>query len=148
MATRKANTDPEEIEVAVPNQDVEKVLANQEEQIRKLQAELAAAQRRSSGRQDDAAVVRQAAMESAEAGKDPFDVIVTVRVPRRPKGEDSWYWLNVNGRSCQVPADDQYHEMRLPWAETLVNMLGAERMAENFEDGLPNWDPKKNPKPE
>lgn len=143
MATRKANTDPEIIEEP---QDMEQTLAQLQEQNRKLQEELARTQQRSGGRQDDAAIVRKAAQEAAEAGKDPFDVVVNIRIPRRGGREDPWYWLNVNGRSCQVPADDQYHEMKLPWAETLINALEAERKADAFQDSLEVYDPITNPK--
>lgn len=144
MATRKTNTDPDLIENNPA--DVEKTLADQQEEIRKLKEELAQAQQRGGGsRQDDAAIVRKAAQEAAEAGKDPFDVVVSIRIPRRGGREDPWYWLNVNGRSCQVPADDKVHEMKLPWAETLINALEAERKAEAFQDGLEVFDPKTNP---
>ena len=151
MAAKKANTDPEltvneSVETTGKDPELEKVLAEQQAQIQKLQQELAKAQQRSTGRQDDAAVVRKAAEEAAEAGKNAFDVVVSIRAPKRPGKEDPWYWLNVNGRSVQVPADDRYHELRLPWAETLINMLEAERRAEDFQDGLEVYDPVTNPK--
>ena len=145
MATRKTAPEPEVTETV--NNDVEKTLAEQQEEIRQLREELAKAQQKpgGGGRQDDAAMVRKAAQEAADAGKDPFDVVVSIRTPKRPGREDPWYWLNVNGRSCQVPADDRYHEMKLPWAETLINMLEAERMAEDFQDSMEVYDPKTNP---
>ena len=72
---------------------------------------------------------------------------VSIRAPRRPGKEDPWYWLNVNSISVQVPADDKYHDLKLPWAETLINMLEAERYAGEYQDGIEVYDPQTNPKP-
>jgi len=130
----------------IPNPDVERILAQQQEQIRKLEAQLAKAQKMTSGQQDDEKEVQEAALKAAEEGADPWKVEVSVRAPRRTGGEDPWYWINVNGRSVQVPADDRYHELKLPWAETLVNMLKAERRAEQYQDSIQLFDPITNPK--
>lgn len=146
MATRKTIPEPEVIETV--NNDVEKTLAEQQEEIRQLREELAKAQRKpgGGGLQDDAAMVRKAAQEAADAGIDAFEIVVSMRIPRRGNREDPWYWLNVNGRSCQLPANDQIQELRLPWAEDLINKLEAERRAENFQDSLEVYDPITNPK--
>lgn len=153
MAAKKVNTDPENIvsmePAAEPAADpgLEKVLAEQQAQIEKLQEELAKAQQRRTGNlQDDAALVRKLAQEAAEAGKDPFEIEVSIRIPRRGRGEDPSYWLNVNNHSCQVPANDQIEKLRLPWAEALIKALEAERKAEAFQDSLEVYDPITNPK--
>ena len=65
--------------------------------------------------------------------------------PRRGKGEDS-YWLGINGRTMQVPADDRYYELALPFAECLVDTIRNERKANDFVDKIPNYDPITNPK--
>ena len=120
-------------------------LKAQQEEIEKLKAQLAAMQKVTRNPQDDRDVVLKAAEEAAKAGIDPWQVKVNIRSPRRPGKEDPWYWLNVNGRSVQVPADDKYYEMKLPWAETLVNSLYAERRAADFQDSLEVYDPITNP---
>lgn len=155
MATKRnpAKTETEEqlleqpAEETQPENTAAAQLKAQQAEIEKLKAQIAAMQKAPAGRgpQDDAAVVRKAAAECAAAGVDPWEVTVNIRAPRRPGKEDPWYWLNVNGRSVQVPADDKYYALKLPWAETLVNSLDAERRAADFQDSLEVFDPVTNP---
>ena len=125
--------------------EMQKKLQAQAAEIEKLKAQLAQNNRPTNRTQNDAEVVRQAAQEAAEKGLDPWDVKVTVRVPHRQRNEDPWYWVNINGRAAQIPADDRYQEMALPFAETLLNSLEAERMAAEYQDGIEVYDPVTNP---
>ena len=45
----------------------------------------------------------------------------------------------------QVPANDKYFEMALPFAETLVNMVWAENFSNDYIDGIEDYDPVTNP---
>jgi len=151
MASKKIpEVKEQEIEEKEPENAVsaEEKVREQEEEIRKLKAELekASAGNRG-GRQpeSDAEKVRRASEEAAAGGENPWNVEVSIRVPRRPGREEPWYWLAVNGQSVQVPADDKYHELKLPWAECLIGLLGAERFAGDYQDSLEVYDPVTNP---
>jgi len=113
-------------------------------EIAKLKAEISLMK---GGGVRDADKVAALAMEAAEQGLDPWKITVSVRVPRRPVGEDSWYWVNINSRSAQIPANDQVQEMKLPFAEALMNYLKAENAARDFADGIQVYDPVTNPHP-
>lgn len=151
MATTK-NPEPnvpekEELETAEPeDRNAEKLKAQQAE-IAKLKKQLAEAQQAKPAvkNRDDAETVKQAAREAAAAGVDPWTVTVPVRSPRRSGKEDPWYWICVNGLGVQIPADDKYHDVKLPWAEVLVDMLAADRRAEDFQDSIEVFDPVTNP---
>ena len=155
MATKRkpAETETEEqlleqpAEETQPKDDQSEKLKAQQAEIEKLKAQLAAAQQANKPgvRQNDAEIVRKACEEAVKDGVDLWTVKVNVRSPRKPGKEDPWYWLNVNGRSVQIPADDKYYELALPWAETLINSLEAERRAADFQDQLEVYDPVTNP---
>lgn len=98
------------------------------------------------GGESDAQRVAKACKESAEAGTDPWGIKISVLAPRIGKGEDS-YWLCVNGRSVQVPANDRYFELALPFAECLVNEISARHFAADYIDQIEVFDPKTNPHP-
>lgn len=118
--------------------------AEMQAEIEKLRAQIAAMQKRPA--QNDAELVKAASLEAAEKGVDPWSITVNVRAPRRPGKEDPWYWLNVNGLSVQVPADDRRYDLKLPWAECLMNSLDAENRAADYQDSLEVYDPITNPK--
>ena len=155
MATKRkpAETETEEqlleqpAEETQPEGDPSEKLKAQQAEIEKLKAQLAAAQQQAKpgARQNYAEVVRKACEEAVKAGVDLWTVTVNIRSPRRPGKEDPWYWLNVNGRSVQIPADDKYYEIKLPWAEALINSLEAERKAADYQDQLEVYDPVTNP---
>ena len=154
MATKRkpAETETEEqlleqqAEETQPQDEQDAKLKAQQKEIEKLKAQLAEAQANKPGaRRNDAEMVRKACEEAAKAGVDPWTVKISIRSPRRPGREDPWYWLNVNGHSAQVPADDRYYDLALPLAETLINMLEAEKNAADFQDNLEVYDPVTNP---
>ena len=117
--------------------------------IAELEAQLAEAQKQAAAYQkgDDVALVRKAAAECEKDGTDPWKKEVSIRVPARRDCNDPYYWLCVNGRSVQLPANNQYQTMKLPFAESLINMLVAEKNAERFADDLQVYDPITNPHP-
>lgn len=76
---------------------------------------------------------------AAETGaKSAWDETVKMHVPRRPRGDDQFYYICVNDRRFQVPADGKVQELPVPIAAILQMSLDAEADAERFIDGLPN----------
>ena len=98
------------------------------------------------GSMSDLERVHVACRKAAEDGVDPWTVKISVLSPRIGKGEDS-YWLCINGKSVQVPANDRYFEMALPYAECLVNEIEARYRAADMIDKLEVYDPELNPHP-
>jgi len=157
MASKRPPEQKPEAEELEQQTDMKSVPAEQEAsstkdaRIAELEARLAAAEQRAAGYRsgNDAEIVQQAIKEALAAGKDPWDVMISVRVPERRDTTEKSYWFMINGKSVQLPADNKYQEMRLPFAETLMNTLKADKYAQNFADnGIQVYDPYKNPHPE
>lgn len=121
-----------------------------DKEIAELRAKLAKAEQmnKAMSKGDDFAIVQQAAADAAKNGKDPFMIDVSIRVPVRSDCSDKYYWICVNGRSAQIPADNSYQTMKLPFAEALLNKLKAEKHAASFADELQVYDPVTNPHPD
>lgn len=98
------------------------------------------------GSESDAERVRKACEQAAKDGTDPWSVKISVLAQRIGKGEDS-YWLCVNGKSIQVPANDRYFELALPFAQALEDEIQARYRAADFADSIQVYDPKENPHP-
>jgi len=124
-------------------------VSEKDAEIARLKAELEKANRRAAYQSpaDERARIRQMANEAAKNGENPWDITVEVRVPRRPAGEDPFYWISVNNRTAQIPANDKLQEMRLPFALTMVESLAWEDVARNYADSLQVYDPVTNPHP-
>ena len=90
--------------------------------------------------------VAKACKEAAEKNQDPWGIKISVLAPRIGKGEDS-YWLCVNGKSIQVPANDRYYELALPFAQCMVDEIAARNRAADYTDKIEVYDPVLNPKP-
>lgn len=73
----------------------------------------------------------------SDAGTE-WDEYMDVIVPRHGKGQEKYFYVCVNDRSVQVPADGKRHKMRKPHAEALLASLEAEADAENFADSVPH----------
>ena len=119
-------------------------------EIQRLKAELEAARKqqpRTAGgkRESDYDRVHRIERETLEAGKDAWDVLVEVNCPHKAPTEDPWYWICVNSRTVQIPADDEIREMRLPFACVLVDQLRAEQHGAAYKNSLQVYDPKTNP---
>ena len=67
---------------------------------------------------------------------DPWDVEVSMHVPRRPRGDDPFYYICVNDRRFQVPANGQQQKLPQPVAEILQGLLDAENQADKYVDEL------------
>ena len=91
--------------------------------------------------------IQRLATQIAEAGEDPWKVLVKVRVPRKMGAGDDDFWIVVNGVSAQIPANGEVQEMKLPFAMQLMEALEAEEKAIEFAEGLQVYDPLTNPKP-
>ena len=81
------------------------------------------------------------AIEEAEAAEEPaaksqWDIMETVRTPRKAKHD--FYYVCVNDRRFEIPADGKEHEMPKPIAEVLQQTLDAEAAADDFAEGVPN----------
>ena len=152
MATRKAELtlgqDEEFEKVRAEVDATAEALDERDAEIARLKAQLEEANRRAAytSPQDDWDRVQRLAQDAADQGLDPWQIMIAIRVPRRPPKEDPWYWININDRSVQIPADDHVQEMRLPFAETLLGMLRAENRAQDFADSIEVYDPVTNPK--
>lgn len=156
MSTKKTTpvteTEKEELEVKEPAKSAEPAgtMDARDARIAELEAQLAAAQRQSASYRagNDFDVVKRAAEECIASGTNEWDVKVSVRVPERRDTTDKSYWLCVNGRSVQLPANNQYQEMRLPFADALMRLLQAEKYAQHFADNaIQVYDPITNPRP-
>lgn len=157
MATRTIKTaqaaEEQELNPVEAEPEAAKLTEQEEMQkkIAELEAKLAAERARSAGYRagNDAEVVEKAIQDAIAEGKDPWEVTVSVRVPERRDTNEKSYWFMVNGRSVALPANNQYQEMRLPFAETLMNTLKADKFAQNFADNsIQVYDPITNPHPE
>ena len=85
---------------------------------------------------DQAEVIEEAAEEEKPAVKSKWDEMKTVRTPRKSKHD--FYYVCVNDRRFEIPADGKEHEMPLPIAEVLLQTLDAEAAADDFAEGVPN----------
>lgn len=149
----------EESELKKENDDLKAMMQNMKDMMLQMQTQMQQQQdliaKMASGEMQperpktqtdiDAEKLQKIAKEAAEAGKDPWTIEVDVFVPHRDKGEDRWYWVNINDRAAQIPADDRRQKMKLPFAMILVDMLKAKQREEEFIDSVEVYDPKDNP---
>ena len=159
MATRKttpAVTTPEETMQEAREEEARDAMQQKQNEISKkdaiiedLKRQLAEAKKPApaagGNRESDYDRVHRIERETIEAGEDPWSVKVAVLAPHREKTEDPFYWINVNGMSVQVPADDRYHDLKLPWACVLVDLLRYEKASLDYQDSLEVFDPETNP---
>ena len=69
---------------------------------------------------------------------DSWSEMVNIIVPRRPRGEDQFYYICVNDRRFQIPADGKMQQLPKPVAEILEQSLAAEAAADKFAEEIPN----------
>ena len=84
------------------------------------------------------------AEEVAEAktdAKSAWDEEIEMLVPRKPKGEDAFYYVCVNDRRFEIPANGKMQKMPKPIALVLQDSLAAEIAAEDYADAIPNNSP-------
>lgn len=107
-------------------------------EIAKLRAELERLQDEKDALNEQ---ITSKAMEIAEAEPepvDPWEEYLEVIVPRKPRGAEQYYYVCVNDRSCQIPADGKMQRMRKPFAEVLLMSLEAEAEADRFAENIPH----------
>lgn len=71
-----------------------------------------------------------------EEPRNEWDQLVKVRVPRRSKNE--FFYVCVNDRRFEIPANGLEQEMPLPVAEILQQSIDAENKAQDYAEGIPN----------
>ena len=142
----------EVLEQAEEKQEVNPQMLAMQKEIERLKKENAQLQQNSvysanpMGSASDYERVHAACEQAAKDGVDPWSKTISVLAARIGKGEDS-YWLCVNGKSMQVPANDRYYELALPFAQCLVDEIRARYRAADFADSIQVYDPKDNPHP-
>ena len=153
MATRKQNIPPVEEPVeeikeqeAAPAEEKDSTIAQKDAEIAALKAQIEAmTARKNGGKESDYDRIHRIEKEAEEAGLDMWGIEVEVLVPHREKTEDPWYWIQVNNLSVQIPANDRYQAMKLPFACVLVDLLMYERHSIDYQDSLEVFDPVENP---
>jgi hypothetical protein len=165
MATKKNSpTEPmipenEEARTETENDRVQ-MMANTQAELKAMKEAYAALQKENAelkknsiyspspfGSEGDYERVQKACAEAAEKGEDPWKTKISVKAPRIGKGEDS-YWLSVNGRTVQIPANEKYFELALPFAQCLVDEIKNRNFSNDYVDSIEVFDPKDNPKRE
>lgn len=126
-------------------QQMQSQMQSQQELIKQLQAGPQPQTRPKAQCELDSERIQKIAQEAAEKGQDAWEIEVEVFVPHRDKGEDKWYWLSINDRTAQIPADDRVQKMKLPFALILTDALKAKQREEDFIDNIKVYDPKDNP---
>ena len=81
----------------------------------------------------------KAAQEANEQPKDAWVETIKMIVPRKPRGEDQYYYICVNDRRYQVPANGLEQELPKPVAEILKDALAMEVNAEEYAEHIPNY---------
>lgn len=70
------------------------------------------------------------------AVKDEWDEKVEIRVPRAKAGEANYYYVCVNDRRYQIPADGKKQSLPRPIAELLEQSIEAEYEADRYADRM------------
>lgn len=150
MATKKETpalvvpeNEDKELEQAAEKLDIMAAMAAKDAEIERLKSLLNG--KRTGGNKTDYDRVKEACQKAADEGLDPWDIEIEIMVPHREKTEDPWYWIQVNSRSVQIPAKDQFETMKLPFADVLVEMLKNEKKSLDYQDSLEVFDPVTNP---
>ena len=150
MATKKSTPVLETPEIEEPEvkQNDQAQLMAELEKLRKENERLrqnSVAAYSATGARSDYERVQEACKKAAEEGADSWNIKISIRAPRRPAKEDPFYWLSVNGRTIQVPANDKYFDLALPFAACLTDMIQAEWFANDYADSIEEYDPVTNP---
>lgn len=113
--------DPRDAEI----EELKHLIYAQQEQIDRLRAEYG--------------VPAEAAQEAAEPKtEDEWEEYIEMFVPRHGHGQEQSFFVSVNFRNAQIPADGKMHKLRKPIALALQASLEAEAKAEKFADEIPH----------
>lgn len=69
---------------------------------------------------------------------DEWEEFIDIVVPRHGRGQEKTFFVSVNGRNAQIPADGKLQHLRKPHAIALLDSLEAEANAEQFAEDLPH----------
>ena len=73
-----------------------------------------------------------------EAPKSAWDEEIEMMIPRKPRGEDAFYYVCVNDRRFEIPASGTMQKLPKPIALVLQASLAAAIKAEEFAHSAPN----------
>ena len=79
-----------------------------------------------------------AAAEATAQPVDEWEQFIDFVVPRHGRGQEKTFFVAVNGRNVQIPADGKLQHLRAPHAKALLDSLEAEAQAEQFAEDLPH----------
>ena len=83
--------------------------------------------------------------EKPEKTADPWAEEMEIIVPRRPKGEDQFYYVCINDRRFQIPANGQVQKLPKPVALILKDSIAAEYAADDQVDEITRKSAEPNP---
>lgn len=130
MASKSKPVDPVE-EMTVDAQAEETQEAEKDREIAELRAQIAEMR--------DLITQNAAPAEpEPEPAKDEWEEYIEVLVPRHGRGEEKCFFVAVNGRNAQIPANGKLQRLRKPHALALLASLEAEAKAEQFAEDLPH----------
>ena len=86
----------------------------------------------------EAAAAEEVAEAKTEAPASAWDETIEMLIPRKPRGEEAFYYVCVNDRRFEIPADGKLQKLPKPIALVLQDSLAAEIRAEEFADSIPN----------
>ena len=69
---------------------------------------------------------------------DVWEEYEEVYVPRHGRGQEPNFFISVNDRTVQIPADGKYHRMRKPFADILRMSIEAEAAADKYAEEVPH----------
>ena len=69
---------------------------------------------------------------------DIWEEYIDVVVPRHGRGQEKCFYVSVNGRNAQIPANGMMQHIRKPLALALLASLEEEAKAEQFAEDLPH----------
>lgn len=76
--------------------------------------------------------------KASSALGDVWEEYIDVVVPRHGRGQEKCFYVSVNGRNAQIPADGKMQHIRKPLALALLASLEEEAKAEQFAEDLPH----------
>lgn len=109
---------------------------DKDELIKKLMAEIA--ELKNSAMANAAEEEEPEEPEETESLEDEWEQYIDVPVPRHGRGQEKCFYVAVNGRNAQIPADGKIHRIRKPLATALLDSLEAEARAEQYAEDLPH----------
>ena len=103
-------------------------------EIAELKAILKAQADQKAAEEAEAEESRKIAEQAAKVIEDAWEEFEEVYVPRHGKGQEPSFYISVNSRTVQIPADGKLHRIRKPFAEILRMSIEAEAAAEDYAE--------------